>query len=122
MSVHQNNTAWHIVSLILLAIYLACFHVFNASTPEQIPAVATTFGSAWLVTCFVCQTVFRNRFEFGIHSLVAIDFMLEGLIPNHSGYGFYLCAAGFWSLFLVYHYWPLLGTSNEDAALESGVG
>ena len=99
----KPKAAWYVVSLCLLVIYLVFFHMLNAATAARIPMLGIVFGSVWMTVCFVFQTVFRNRFEFGIHMLVAVDFWAESMILEHSGYGFYYCAAAFWTVFLVYH-------------------
>ena len=99
-----KKNAWYLVSFYLLVVYLAYFHVLNATPPDQIKFVGAGFATAWLASCFVFQTCFRNRFEFAIHTLVTIDFYLESLIPFHQGNSFYYCAAGFWIVFLVYHH------------------
>ena len=46
--------------------------------------------------------------------LVAVDFWAESMILEHSGYGFYYCAAAFWTVFLVYHHLPLKRESKVE--------
>ena len=99
--------SWYLVSLFLLAIYLAFFYSLNVAEESHVKYLGAGFASGWLATCFVCQSVFRNRFEFGMHTLLTLDFVLEALFPIHSGYGFFFCAASFWTVFLVYHHIPL---------------
>lgn len=108
--------AWYFVSLLLLSIYLTFFHLLNIASPNgvQVSLLGAIFSSVWLATCFICQTVFRNRFEFGIHSLLTVDFVLEALVPVHSGLGFYFCALGFWTVFLVYHHYPIRLMKSVD--------
>jgi hypothetical protein len=98
---------WYFVSAFLLVLYLTFFHLLNGADAEQVKYLGAGFGSAWLASCFVFQACFRNRFEFGIHTLLTLDFFLEAMIPFHAGYSFYMCAASFWIVFLVYHHLPL---------------
>ncbi len=111
--------SWYIVSFLLLAIYLTYFHMLNVCKPEQVVILGAVFGSLWMVTCFVCQSVFRNRFEFGIHTLITIDFFLEAMTTVHRGYGFYFCALSFWVVFLVYHHLPLIYSVTKNRRFEN---
>lgn len=104
---HLDKLAWYPVSLYLLGLYLTYFHLLNLADPEQVRFLGAGFATAWLVSCFVFQSCFRNRFEFSIHTLLTIDFCLESLVSDHTGLGFYFCAAGFWLVFLVYHHLPV---------------
>ena len=101
--------SWYFVSLLLLGLYLAYFYLLNESSNSvQVRFLGAGFSVAWLAVCFIAQSCFRNRFEFGIHTLLTLDFVLESLVDSHSGYGFFFCAASFWTVFLVYHHLPLL--------------
>jgi hypothetical protein len=102
-----KKSAWYVVSVYLLILYLTYFHLLNVADGEQVKFLGAGFATAWLVSCFVFQTCFRNRFEFAIHTLLTIDFYLESLVPYHSGLSFYFCAAGFWTVFLIYHHLPI---------------
>ena len=109
-----KHWGWYPVSLLLLAIYLSYFHWLNVCKPEQVVILGAGFGTLWMATCFVFQSVFRNRFEFGIHALLTVDFFLEAMTTIHDGYGFYFCALAFWAVFLVYHHLPKLRTSQLE--------
>ena len=97
---------WYVVSFVLLVLYLTYFHLLNGADEIQVRYLGAAFSAAWLSVCFIAQSCFRNRFEFAIHTIVTLDFVLESLIDSHSGYGFYLCALAFWALFWVYHHLP----------------
>lgn len=99
--------AWYLVSIYLLILYLLYFHLLNRANPDQIKFLGAAFATTWLVSCFVFQTCFRNRFEFAIHTLLTIDFYLESLVSYHAGLSFYFCAAGFWTVFWFYHHLPI---------------
>ena len=116
-----KNYAWYFVSLFLLAIYLIYFHLLNVADPQQVKYLGAGFGSAWLVSCFVFQSCFRNRFVFGIHALVTLDFVLEALAPVHSGFGFYFCAVGFWTVFVIYHHYPPRLPESESKIAKTGL-
>ena len=106
MKFWKQHGVWYAVSGLLLAVYLAFFHWLNVAEPHQIGMGGLVFATVWLSVCFVAQSVFRNRFEFGIHTFLTLDFFMESLVPQHSGYGFYFCAVGFWTVFLIYHHLP----------------
>ena len=111
-----RKNAWYLVSVYLLALYLAYFHWLNVVDVGQIKYVGAGFASAWLGSCFVFQACFRNRFEFAIHTLLTLDFYLESLVPYHSGYSFYFCAASFWTVFWVYHHLPVRIAARANVA------
>lgn len=114
-----KRTAWYLLSIYLLTVYLTFFHLLNAADAEQIQKLGAAFSAIWLSSCLVFQNCFRNRFEFSIHALLTLDFCFESLVANHAGHSFYYCAAGFWIVFLAYHHLPLRqprGHSQEDVA------
>lgn len=113
--------AWYFVSAFLLVLYLAFFFTVNGAEAGQVRFIGAGFGTAWLASCFIFQTCFRNRFEFGIHTLLTLDFFLEGMVPFHSGYGFFYCAASFWTVFLVYHHLPQHAPVESDLAPQSNL-
>ncbi len=92
------------LSLTLLTIYLGFFHLCIGSEYSTCIALGIGGWLLWSAICFGFRGVFINRFEFLIHCLVGVDILLEGFNPVHSGYGFYWCALGFWSVFLLYHF------------------
>ena len=116
-----KKNAWYLVSFYLLMLYLTYFHLLNVADAEQVKFLGAGFATAWLVSCFVFQACFRNRFEFAIHSLLTIDFFLESLVPYHSGLSFYFCAAGFWTVFLIYHHLPVR-TSAKSVSSDRSLG
>ena len=69
-----------------------------------------------MAICWAVRGVFLKRFEFGLYQLVGVDILLEGFVPDHTGYGFYWCAAGFWSVLLVYR---LIPATQKVEATES---
>ncbi len=118
----MKRYAWYFVSAFLLALYLTYFHLLNGASPEQVTYLGAGFGSAWMASCFVFQSCFRNRFEFGTHALLTLDFFLEAMVPFHAGYSFYFCAASFWAVFLVYHHIPLgIGTAKTPPELAQSI-
>jgi len=114
--------AWYLVSVFLLGIYLTYFHLLNGADAEQIKYLGAGFGSLWLASCFIAQTCFRNRFEFAIHTLITLDFFLEAMVPFHSGYSFYVCAASFWVVFWVYHHLPLAFAAKPETEHRQDLG
>jgi len=110
------SKSWYVASAILLAVYLGFFHSLVVAKPEQVQMFGAGFSVIWMFVCFLFQSSFRNRFEFGIHMLLVVDFVLESLVPVHDGYGFYFCALAFWSVFWVYHHWNLFGSRANNAA------
>lgn len=82
----------------MLFIYLAVFHVWIPFPrfATALLGVITAFGLAIGTFEWSRRNYFVNRFDHFGHLVVALDVLLEGLlVPVHSGYGFYWCAAGF---------------------------
>ena len=120
MNFWKQHRVWYAVSALLLGVYLAFFHWLNVAEPHQVGVGGLIFATVWLSVCFIAQSVFRNRFEFGIHTFLTLDFFMESLAPEHSGYGFYFCAFGFWTVFLIYHHLPLAAGRNVQLARPHG--
>ena len=73
------------------------------------------FWLAWLVVCWVGRGAFLKRFEFWLYQMVGIDILLEGFNPYHDHYGFYWCAAAFWSVLLAYRVIPVTAAEKAPA-------
>ena len=95
---------WPLVSVVLLILYLAFFHLCLGASYGACIAIGITCWIIWLTICWKVKAVFANRFEYWIHQLVGLDILFEGFSPLHEGLGFYYCAASFWAVFLIYHY------------------
>jgi hypothetical protein len=55
-----------------------------------------------------------NRYEFLFYLALPLDMALEGLIPEHKGYSFYLCAASFWLVFIVYRIYLAFAPAEKN--------
>ncbi len=111
----NNTVQWLGLSLTLLFVYLGFFHLCLESDPATCIVLGVGGWLLWSAICIVGRSVFRNRFEFMVHLVVGLDLLLEGFNPDHAGYGFYLCALGFWAIFVTYHF---LGMSVAVSPLQ----
>lgn len=101
----RSRAQWPWFSLTLLAIYLLFFHVRMVAPLHWNVMLGIGVWFYWAAFCYRARHVFATQFEYWIHQAVGLDILIEGFNPWHAGYGFYLCAAAFWSIFLIYHYW-----------------
>ena len=121
---------WPMVSVVLLIVYLAFFHLCLGANYGRCIATGFVCWIIWMSICLTVESVknvFTNRFEYWIHQLVGLDILFEGFNPVHEGYGFYFCATGFWVIFLINHYvfaplakrkpQPSISVVSEEVAL-----
>jgi hypothetical protein len=92
-------------TLLLMALYPVVFHLWSFSDPENIARITLTvlvFLTAGLIWA-ADQGYFLNRFDLGLHVVVLLDLLVEGLgIPFHEGISFYGCALGFLVVLVAY--------------------
>ena len=100
----KTSKEWVVVNLILLTLYLLFFHLCLGAESSTCITYGFIFSAATLAVCFKFKAVFKNRYEFLFYTVLALDIFIEGFIPLHEGYSFYGCAAGFWTVFLLYHF------------------
>ena len=98
----RHHWPWTWVSASLLLVYLVFFHLCMESTYATCILLGVICWTSWVGICYWCRDVFLNPFEYWIHQLVGVDILLEGFSPLHHGFGFYICAASFWSVFVAY--------------------
>ena len=106
-------------SLLLLAGYLAVFHLWFGSGRPWIVAtgLVSAGGMAWGFMWAVGRSYFLNRWDALGHSLVILDVVLEAfLIREHDHLGFYLCAAAFALVLGGYRAWLWRGIVDVDRA------
>ena len=99
---------WLALNLVLIGLYLGFFHLsLLVDFPGSLPiGLGIAVVMAWL--CFRFRKLFINRYENFIYYALPLDIALEGLIPFHSGYSFYWCAASFWLVFGCYRIYRVL--------------
>jgi hypothetical protein len=96
-------------SIVLMLGYLGVFHVW-VWTSDRAVVVLSAIGVCAMLTALGCgyRSYFVNRWDRAGHAVVVLDIALEGLlIPEHSHYGFYLCAAAFAAVVGGYRAWRL---------------
>jgi len=106
---------WIGFNLVLLGCYLGFFYLCLAL---EFPwSLLIGWGMAGVVTglCFRFRALFLNRYEFLFYLVLPLDMVLEGLIPEHVGYSFYLCAASFWFVFIVYRIYVSMGFQKTQS-------
>lgn len=96
-------------SLVLLAGYLATFHLWLLVVPKSVPltGIVATWALAFIAWRAKVTGYFVNRWDRLFHALVILDVLLEAFIPLHEGYGFYGCAAGFALMVGGYRAWAM---------------
>lgn len=93
----MRRSRWHF-SLVLLAIYLAIFHVWFVLNPRWIPisGLAVSFALGLLFGQARASGYFANLWDQLFHLAVVADILIEALlIKKHDHFGFYLCAIAF---------------------------
>jgi len=122
---NQFSLQWVATYCLLLVVYLGFFHSCIGASYQACITYGVCFWLAWMAICWTVRGVFLKRFEFGLYQLVGIDILFEGFVPDHTGYGFYWCAAGFWSVLLVYRLIPATktveATETSDVILAESV-
>lgn len=96
-------------SLVLLAGYLATFHLWLLvpSQSAALTGVAATWALAFIGWRAKMTGYFVNLWDRLFHGLVILDVLLEAYIPLHEDYGFYACAAGFAATVGSYRAWAI---------------
>lgn len=93
---------WLEFNLILFLLYVGFFHLCLVTQFPISLAIGLVIAAVMSYLCVRFYRLFANRYEFLFYLALPLDVVLEGLIPFHSGYSFYWCAAAFWSVFVVY--------------------
>ena len=103
---------WLGFNLILVALYLGFFHLCLATQFPISLFIGLVIAATMSYLCVRFYRLFTNRYEFLFYLALPLDVVLEGLIPFHSGYSFYGCAAAFWLVFVAYRIYRSV-VSNE---------
>ena len=96
------SLTWIVFNLVLLGYYLAFFHLCLVFDFPASLLVGVVIAIIMIGVCVRWRRSFANRYEFLLYLVLPLDILLEGLIPYHDGYSFYLCAAAFWAVFVFY--------------------
>jgi hypothetical protein len=111
---NRDWTGWGFLSGSLLFLYLAFFYAcLFVEYPIQI-ALGWGAWILWVLICMRFRGAFINRFEHLFYQLVGLDLLLEGFNPYHAGYGFWLCALGFWSVLVFYRWFQITANKNLE--------
>ena len=93
---------WLAFNLALFVLYIGFFHLCLVTQFPISLAIGVVIAAAMSYLCVRFYRLFANRYEFLFYLALPLDVVLEGLIPFHSGYSFYWCAASFWLVFGIY--------------------
>ena len=99
---------WLAFNLSLFVLYVGFFHLSLVTGFPISLAIGLAVAAVMTYLCVRFYRLFANRYEFLFYLALPLDVMLEGLIPFHSGYSFYWCAAAFWSVFAAYRIYRLV--------------
>ena len=93
---------WLAFNLVLFVLYVGFFHLCLITQFPISLAIGLVIAAVMSYLCVRFYRLFANRYEFLFYLALPLDVVLEGLIPFHSGYSFYWCAAAFWAVFGIY--------------------
>lgn len=96
------SLSWAGFNLVLLGCYLGFFHLCLVVVFPWSFVIGIIVACLTMAICLRFRNLFVNRFEFLLHLAIPLDIAIEGMIPLHSGYSFYYCAAAFWLVFILY--------------------
>jgi len=98
----RSMLPWLGFNLVLFVLYVGFFHLCLVTEFPISLVIGLVIAAAMSYLCVRFYHLFANRYEFLFYLALPLDVVLEGLIPFHSGYSFYWCAAAFWSVFGAY--------------------
>ena len=103
---------WLSFNLALLVLYVGFFHLCLITDFPISLVIGFAIASVMSLLCVRYRRLFTNRYEFCFYLALPLDVVFESLIPYHSGYSFYWCAAAFWSVFIAYRTYLLCRASG----------
>lgn len=106
---------WIWFNLFLLASYIGFFHLCLITEFPVSMVIGFVIAAVMAFLCFRNYALFTNRYEFWFYLALPLDVALESLIPFHSGFSFYWCAASFWSVFVIYRVYRLVVADNTTS-------
>ena len=107
---------WLTFNLFLFVLYVGFFHLCLLTEFPTSLVIGLVIAGVMVVLCWRNYRLFTNRYEFFFYLSLPLDVALESLIPIHSGYSFYWCAASFWSVFILYRVYRLLRNVKSNTA------
>jgi len=110
----RSAIPWLGFNLALFVLYVGFFHLCVITDFPVSLVIGFAIAGVMSFLCVRYRGLFANRYEFCFYLALPLDVVFESLIPYHSGYSFYWCAAAFWSVFIVYRIYLLrqAATSN----------
>ncbi len=99
---YRATAEWLGFNLVLFVLYVGFFHLCLVTGFPVSLGIGLLIAAAMSFLCFRFYRLFASRYEFLFYLALPLDVFLEGLIPFHSGYSFYWCAAAFWLVFGLY--------------------
>ena len=93
---------WVAFNLLVGGLYLAFFHLCLDIRWPWSMVIGIVIALVITGFCFRFRSQFLNRYEFLFYLSIPLDVAVESLIPVHSGFSFYWCAASFWLVFILY--------------------
>ena len=108
----RSAIPWLSFNLALLVLYVGFFHLCLITDFPISLAIGFAIAGVMSLLCVRYRRLFTNRYEFCFYLALPLDVVFESLIPYHSGYSFYWCAAAFWSVFIVYRIYLLWRASG----------
>jgi len=104
----RSAISWTSFNLVMLALYLGFFYMCLAVEYPRSLVFGLVIAGVMTVLCLGCQRLFANRYEFYFYLVLPLDVVMESFVAEHTGYSFYWCALGFWTVFVLYRVCCLL--------------
>ena len=98
----QSALGWLGFNLILFQLYVGFFHLCLVTKFPISLAIGLVIAAVMSYLCVRFYRLFANRYEFLFYLALPLDVVMESLVAEHSGYSFYWCALGFWTVFVLY--------------------
>ena len=114
-AVFRSAISWIGFNLVMLALYLGFFYMCLAVEYPRSLVFGLVIAVVMTLFCFGCHRLFANRYEFCFYLVLPLDVVMESFVAEHTGYSFYWCAFGFWTIFVLYRVRCLLrGRPNAN--------
>ena len=112
----NSVVSWIGFNLVMLVLYLGFFYMCLAVEYPRSLVIGLVIAVVMSLLCFCYYRLFVNRYEFWFYLVLPLDVVMESFVAEHTGYSFYWCALGFWTVFVLYRVCCLLrGRPNTSA-------
>ena len=101
-AIEHSLVLWIGFNLVMLVLYLGFFYMCLAVEYPRSLVFGLVIAGVMTLLCFGYHRFFANRYEFCFYLVLPLDVVMESFVAEHTGYSFYWCALGFWTVFVLY--------------------